>query len=193
MDKHFKIAMYITSFIPLWIIIIFNTIVLYTNTPIENWNEVSDFQVVIIFIIVMVIVNGISMYIVLKNLKRVNNPNNAKPYKLTSAKRISGITSDFLLAYVLPLIAFDFTSWDGIVTFLFFFIVFGWLCYRNNHFYANVILELRGYHYYECDGVTVLGPQDGTIVISKCDLTGQTNNTIEYIALDKPFLLDVSN
>lgn len=43
------------------------------------------------------------------------------------------ITAEYLLSYILPLFAFDFTKWDEVVKFLIFFLTFSYLCIRHGH------------------------------------------------------------
>lgn len=63
----------------------------------------------------------LSIIIVQKAIKDVKNNSGSSDYEILSAEQINGITSEFLLAYVLPLFAFDFTTWIGVVEFLVYF------------------------------------------------------------------------
>ena len=56
-----------------------------------------------------------------------------------------------LLSYVLPLLAFDFGTWVGLVQFLVFFCVIAVLNLRPNAIVGNVALVLIGYRFYECE------------------------------------------
>ena len=67
---------------------------------------------------------------------------NREEYILVSASDEKFITAEFLMTYVLPLFAFDFTKWDGVVLFLFFFLIFGVLVHRHKYFCTNIYLEL---------------------------------------------------
>lgn len=119
-------------------------------------------------------------------------PSEYKTYKVIDAKQEKGITSEFLLSYVLPLFAFDFTRWDGVVQFLIYFIVLAFLCYRNNNVYANIILELKKYKFYDCELIWSPEPNRKPIqamVLSKNNLHSQKGNTIEIATLNKPFYL----
>ena len=60
------------------------------------------------------------------------------------------ISAEVLLSYVLPLLAFDFGSWVGMVQFLLFFMVILILQTRHNAITGNVLLELLGYRFYDC-------------------------------------------
>ena len=68
-------------------------------------------------------------------------------YVIVSAVQEKGITSEFLLSYILPLFAFDFTLWSGCVEFLIYYVILAFLCIRNNNVYANLWLEVFGYKF----------------------------------------------
>ena len=62
--------------------------------------------------------------------------------KATKANKLS---SEFLLAYILPMIAFDFGNLKYLALFVIYFTVLAFLCIRNNNIYTNVLLEVKGY------------------------------------------------
>ena len=61
------------------------------------------------------------------------------------------MTAEFLISYVLPLFAFDFTKWDGVILFILFFGVFWFLVHRHKYFCTNIALEICKYRVYECE------------------------------------------
>ena len=184
MGKLFKLAMFITSFIPLWITVVFiNTLSILKNTT-NLWTE-------IISIIVIIVINIISILVIFISMASIQ-PSEYKTYKVIQAKQEKGITSEFLLSYVLPLFAFEFTQWDGVVQFLIYFVVLAFLCYRNNNVYANLIFEMKKYKFYDCELLWTPEPKLNPIqamVISKNNICAQVGNTIEVAPLNKPFHL----
>lgn len=58
--------------------------------------------------------------------------------------------AEYLLSYILPLFAFDFTVWNGVVLFLIFFTILGFLCIKHNYFSVNIILEMAEFRFYNC-------------------------------------------
>ena len=89
------------------------------------------------------------------------------------------------MAYILPMIAFDFGETRSVIVFFFFFIVLAYLCVRNNNIYANIYLEFKGYRIYMCDIVTdVLGKKqvycDSLVISALNDLTQMVENEISY-------------
>ena len=73
----------------------------------------------------------IASFKVKRNNKVIRNQESTtnKPVgKITKARRANKLTAEFLLAYVLPMIAFDYSTWKGIVLFLVYFYVLSFLC-----------------------------------------------------------------
>lgn len=133
-------VMYYVSFFPLWIAIIFLDI---KNIIIEEENLYTE-------IISIVLITSIFIFCCIMLREMIKNKSNLQKYNVIKAKKAKDITIEYFLAYVLPLFAFDFTQWDGMVTFLIFFLFLGTLCTRHSYFTANVLLEIFKYDYYEC-------------------------------------------
>ena len=108
--------------------------------------------------------------------------------KITKARRANKLTAEFLLAYVLPMIAFDYSTWEGIVLFLVYFYVLSLLCIRNNNVYTNIFFELKDYKMYECDiECRILDKTSkhiNCLVISKHNLTQALPRKIQYFDFD---------
>lgn len=162
MSTLFKFCTFFTSFIPLWISIIYvDTVSLINN---NDFVEVEKYSIIIILTLL-----AITTYVVFRELKSVeHSTNDLQVYQIIKAKRMKGITSEFLLAYILPFFAFDFTVWNDIVLFLIYFLTLAFLCIRNNNVYSNILFEIKGFHYFECDLSTVstMVP-DHTFYVSK--------------------------
>lgn len=69
---------------------------------------------------------------------------------LKSVSEQKSLAADVLLSYVLPLLAFEMTTWLGLTQFLVFFFLIAALSYRHKHVSGNVVLELFGYRFYAC-------------------------------------------
>ena len=184
MGKYFKVAMFITSFIPLWITIIFiNMLSIYRDSP-NLWTEK-------IGLIVIIIALFFSILIIYGSMKAIK-PSSLKQYIINEATQEKGITSEFLLSYILPLFAFNFTKWESVFQFLIYFSVLAFLCIRNNNVYANLIFEFMGYKFYTCELVWKAESHTKpiqTVVISRINLCANKGNTIEVALLNKPFYL----
>ena len=101
-----------------------------------------------ISIIAIVIVNFFSIIALCNWIKR--EPITSEEMKISYACENKTISSEYLLAYILPLFAFDFTQWDSVVLFLIFFITLGYICVKHNNFSVNILLEILKYNVYDC-------------------------------------------
>jgi len=182
MNNYFKISMFISSFLPLWITILFiDTLSIIRN----NKNLLTE----IISIVTILLINLLSLFIIKTSIKSIGNTDYTN-YTIKNAELEKSITSEFLLSYTLPLFAFDFTKWDNIIQFLIYFIILAFLCIRNNNVYANLLLECKKYKFYSCKMVWSSEPNTDPItgsVLSKENLTSQINNKIRIAPLSKPF------
>ena len=141
MSLFIVISLFITSFFPLWISIIFIDV----KSIICNG---SNLYTEIISIIAIVIVNFFSIIALCNWIKR--EPITSEEMKISYACENKTISSEYLLAYILPLFAFDFTQWDSVVLFLIFFITLGYICVKHNNFSVNILLEILKYNVYDC-------------------------------------------
>ena len=147
-------SMFFLSFFPLWISVLFLDIKsICEGNPNIRTEAIS--------VLLILIVSIISLIILMLEF----NPKNmqgSQEYSIITAIEEKTITADFLLSYILPLFAFDFTVWSEVVLFLVFFFVFAFLSIRHSHFSVNILLELMNYRFYSCE----LKNEDG-ISISK--------------------------
>ena len=153
MDKKFKWNMFITSFIPLWLSIIVADIWSIIENGIQIWpcEKSLVYNLNVIFqkntvSIVVVLITTVLMVISVISINRFLKDkcsNNAPPkIKIKKALRANKLSSEFLLAYILPMIAFDFTALKSVVLFVIYFAMLAFLCIRNNNVYTNVWLAL---------------------------------------------------
>lgn len=207
MNGKFKWDMFITSFIPLWISIIVADIWSIVDFGIKKWvyeenwqynlckiyqkNLVSILVIVIIFILMIM-----SIYAVSKFLKDKCRNQAAPKIRIRKAVKANKLSSEFLLAYILPMIAFDFTQLESVVLFVIYFSVLAFLCIRNSNVYTNIWLEFNGYKMYLCDlEANKMGRKYmyiDCIVISKNNLTVQIDNDIQYWDFDKYIYIDLN-
>ena len=143
----------------------------------------SSVQVTSIIVIAILVISstvGINSFLKKKLTIKGNHPKGTVK-KATKANKLS---SEFLLAYILPMIAFDFGNPQKLVLFLIYFLVLAYLCIRNNNIYTNIFLEFKGYRIYTCDFecsvANVKHIYHDSIVISKTDLTQEEGNDVPY-------------
>lgn len=200
MWRKFRWDMFVTSFIPLWFSIIVFSIWKIVENSIDVWDKKSKYiynvvksiekskvELSVIFVVILLVwtsISGINSFI--KDRKSTKNNPKGKILRATKANKLS---SEFLLAYILPMIAFDFGDIKDIVLFIIYFSVLAYLCIRNNNIYTNILLEFKGYKMYNCDiECSVLEQKKiyhDSLIISEDDLTQMEENEIPYWDFDK--------
>lgn len=185
MWNKFKWDMFITSFLPLWFSIIvsdlWDCVVILTmhwSKEINFWDNLLKFiqasllqlcSIVTVCIVVAISIHGINTF--LKG--REGSSNNPKG-KAVKARKANKLSAEFLLAYILPMIAFNFGELKSVSLFVVYFFVLAFLCIRNNNIYTNIYLEFKGYKMYSCDIERNVIKQKvfcDSLVISKDDMT----------------------
>lgn len=185
MDNLFKISIFVTSFSPLWLTILFIDGLALYNGAVSPYSE-------IIGICCILFCNVLSAWCMRCAIKSSFHETFFNDYIIVRAVQEKCITSEFLLSYILPLFAFDFTLWSGCVEFLIYYVTLAFLCIRNNNVYANLWLEVFGYKFYSCE--LKLKAQENIkaiqgIVLSKENLVAVLDSTKSIAPLDKPFYI----
>lgn len=175
-------SMYFLSFAPLWLTILFIDVKSLIDGGENKYTEIISITVILACTLFSLIALFVKFYV---------SDDEKYTYRIEEAKESKTITAEFLLSYILPLFAFDFTQWDEVVKFLIFFLVFGFLCIRHNYFSVNIILELMHYRMYVCK---LLNEDDNIIektVISRDTLTVRKGAEIEIKVLNNEYRLDL--
>ena len=178
MGKLFKVSMFITSFIPLWITVLFQDFLNLYRTNSYIWTELLG-------ILSIFIVNTIATIVILRSIQSINF-SEYKSYQVVDVKRESGVTNNLAVTYIAPLIIFDFTRWDSVVPFMFYFFFLMFHSYTQNVTYANILFELFHYKFYDCELQLKSEPNvnaSQVLVLSKENLYAQKGNTIEVARL----------
>lgn len=198
MWNRFKWHMFVTSFIPLWATIIFIDVWEMVCQGRKTWkteftflenikscisnNMIQFISVLIIFFVVIVSIISIE-----KAMRKREKANNDVAI-IKKAHKESFLSTQYLLSYILPLVAFDFGSLRDIIIFLLFFAVLAFLSIRNNNVYTNIYLELRSYKIYTCDiQITKIDKKvkyEDCFVLSKVDLTQEIEEELPYWEID---------
>lgn len=208
MGKFFKWSMFFTSFLPLWfsiIVIDLFDIIGYLLKHVQ-FNPlrheqilcvISCISVPIITICVILLCSAVSIYGVNQEISKQKKNPKLPSGRITRAKKANKITTEFLLAYILPMIAFDYTNLKQIVLFLVYFTVLSFLCIRNNNIYTNILLEIKGYKMYDCDiECKKLGKTccyKDSLVISKNDLTQSLPHKIRYFGFENYIYIEIED
>ena len=182
MSMFVSFSMYFLSFVPLWISVLFIDIKSLLEGGGDKWTEIIS---------ILGILLGVLISLVILFVKFFSADDEKYVLTIQKAKESKTITAEFLLSYILPLFAFDFTQWDEVVKFLIFFLIFGYLCIRHNIFSVNIVLELMHYRMYECRLMNADGKEVERTVISKDILSTRKGQDIQGKILNNEYYLDL--
>lgn len=176
-------SMFFLSFAPLWVSILFIDI----KSIIEKQTGVMTEKYSILAILIISI---ISLVVLMLSFNK-KNTNGSQEYTIDDVEEEKALSAEYLLSYILPLFAFDFTVWHQVVLFLVFFFVLAFLCIRHNYFSVNILLELFGYRFYRCtlqneDGVSI-----SKVVISKERLLNRKTERIMIHPINNEYSTDI--
>lgn len=213
MSRVFKWNMFFTSFLPLWASIIVSDIWMVISegykfvkgldtVPIsingfvhEVFRFLGSVPIQLVSILILLLHISVSTHYITKEIKLQESSSNREEGCILRAKRANKLTAEFLLAYILPMIAFDFGSLDNITLFLIYFVVLSFLCVRNSNVYTNIFLEFKGYKMYECDiECGVMNKKyiyTDCVVISKNNLTQPLPRKIQYFDFENYIYIDI--
>lgn len=183
MSKPFSFSLFFVSFTPLWISILF----IDCKNIFENQTNLWTEKISIVCIIFIML---ISFCILRKELHAVGRAG-TRNYIVKKVREEKTITVDYLLSYILPLFAFDFTLWNEVVLFFVFYSTIGFLCIKHNHFSVNVVLEILKYKFYICTLENEDGIEIEQAIISRRNLVGCVGDDIYLKSLNDEYKLDV--
>ena len=176
------ISLFITSFLPLWISIIFIDI----KSIICNSDNLYTESISIIAIVLANMLAGV----VLNRWIRKETVTSDE-MMVAHAYENKTVSAEYLLAYILPLFAFDFTQWDSVILFMIFFVTLGYICVKHHNFNINILLELMKYNVYDCKLKTEENDkvEIERKIISKIDLTRYKGRIIRIENLNNEYSL----
>ncbi len=184
MFKLFSFSLYFVSFLPLWVSVLFIDILSIAENQTETRTEY-------ISICCILIVLFISIVIIYHELRK-HGKEGSRRQTIKAVREEKSITAEFLLSYILPLFAFDFTLWNQVVLFLVFFATLGFLCIRHNYYSVNIVLEIAGYRFFRCVMSNSDNVETEQLVMSKQRLNELIGTDIYVAALNNDYALDVS-
>lgn len=203
--------MFITSFLPLWAAIVISDLYDISGYIICRWGRLRDpsfdFRgaagrfmrtnglmvgtVVVVTLVVLASIWDLNWFLKTKETEE------APPTGiLRHVRKANKLSAEYLIAYILPMVAFDFAELRGVILFLLYFVVLAVLCIRNSNVYTNIYLELvKKFRMYECDVECTIGSKkhvyENSLVISRRDLTARINGEIYYWDFENYIYLDL--
>lgn len=207
MNEWLKWNIRFTSFMPLWISIVIKEIFSmvkryqellaeYADIPFAKEDILAMFSIELLVIGILLLGSIVGTLTLSLSLRRYpKSQKDSRIGQIVWAKRADHVGVDLLVAYMLPLIAFDFTELEGIILFLIYFWIVCIFGIHNNYYFANLLLDGKGYHMYQCD-ITCdcnRGEQTyyGVVVLSKRNLAVSSIYEIRYKGNDKGIFLDM--
>ena len=185
MSKGLNLALCYMSFLPLWILILFIDI----KSVVFDKNEryITEYISIIVIVLNLIICLIYAFFM----LKSINRSEDAMHYTIKSVKENKESIPNYLVTYILPLLAFDFTTWYGVMLFLLFYTVLCYLYLNHCIFSVNLFLDFLNYRVYECelcsDGDVIVH----TYVISKKRLIYEKEEFILLKSLNNDIKIEI--
>lgn len=174
--------MYYLAFTPLWILVVLTDIFSIMDNEADLYTE----KISIPFLFGAFLV---ALHIVRKELTS-EKVDNVQPMHLKNVKEEKFAVAEFMMSFVFPMFAFDFTKYQGILLFSVFFLMFGWLCIKHNYLCVNVVLEIMKYKIYDCECVNMDKIKYEKKILSNRRLIEQSNTTVLTRRINNECLFD---
>ena len=177
MSTLLSLSLYHTSFLPLWISILFMDIKSIVEKGPHLTTEIVGLLCIVISLPICIFIIFIALHTKIREGTILQT--------LVSVKEEKRI-----IAYILPFFAFDFTRWDQVIPFLIFYLTLGFLCVRHNYLSVNIMLEIAGFRLYRCSLKNDDGIVTDQIVISHRRLNSFVGESLYLSSLNNEYKLD---
>lgn len=174
--------MYYLAFTPLWILVVLTDFFSIMDNEADLYTE----KISIPFLFGAFLV---ALHIVRKELTS-EKVDNVQPMYLKNVKEEKFAVAEFMMSFVFPMFAFDFTKYQGVLLFSVFFLIFGWLCIKHNYLCVNVALEIMKYKIYDCECVNMDKIKYEKKILSNRKLIEQSNITVLTRRINNEYLFD---
>lgn len=186
MNKLYKYSTLFLSYSPLWFSIIFvDAMSVFYDKTSYYWTEIIGLILIIIGYIISI--PNVVMTLIGINVE------GAETCTIKHAKEDKTVAVEYLLSFILPMFAFDFTQWRQVVLFLIYFAVLVILCVRHNLLVSNVVLIVRNYRIYHVVVVNSYGIEIERDVLSRDRLTDKLNEDIIIHSMNNDLYYDVTH
>lgn len=160
MTKTFKFSVFFVSYTPLWLSIMYIDLmnIFYHSTQ-YRWTEIISLGCIALAYLV-------SIPDIVLTMKRLGKENSELlVIKAVHERKTASI--EYILTFVLPMYAFEFTQWENVILFLLYFIVLAYLSLKHNLLVANIVFEVLHYQFYDIEAENSYGVPITREVISK--------------------------
>lgn len=124
-------------------------------------------------------------------LRRIGKEGSEK-YTIKEVHEEKTAAMEYLLSFILPMFAFDFTQWDQVVLFLIYFVVVGFLCLKHNLLVANIILEVAEFRFYHIVAIKDNDIRVDRNVITQARLVNMKEEDVYLTPMNDDWYYDVS-
>lgn len=143
-QQMFSLCMAYLNFTPLWLLVLVSNFL--------SWRKGIDFNSVRFFIIVgMVLIFIMSLFIVHRLLNCVDSWATKCRCKVMCFEEEKTTATEFLLTFFLPLMGFNCCTTTGLLQIGMLFFVVALAFTRHFHVQGNLVLEVIGYAFYDCE------------------------------------------
>lgn len=173
-----RFFMFLTSYIPLYVILM----VQYMNFD-TNIKQQPFILILLILTFLSLLAFEFGLFILNKNKSYITCTN------ISKVEILKEVNSTYLLTYIMPLIAFDFSKTQDCISFLILFIAIMAMYIKYNMIFLNPVLEIFGYTYYSYENE--LG--DKIVLISRSKFNNiHSWYKIKYVNLGQNMFLVVN-
>ena len=186
MKKMFKLSVFFVSYTPLWLSISYIDLmnVFYHRTP-NPWTEVLSVSVICFAYIISVP----NMVFTMRRLGKENS----EQLQIKAVKEQKTASLEYMLSFVLPMFAFEFTQWETVILFILYFAVLSYLTLKHNLLVANIVFEVLHYQFYDVTVINGYSVEVTREVISKRSLENLQAETIFLRSMNNGFWCDVTD
>ncbi len=186
MKKIFKFSTFFASYTPLWLSIAYIDLmnVFYHQTP-NRWTEILSVACIVIGYL-------ISIPNIVFTMKALNKEN-AEHLTLETVHEQKTASLEYVLSFVLPMFAFEFTQWENVILFILYFIVLSYLVLKHNLLVANIVFEVLHYQFYDITAKNGFSVTVTREVISKRRLENKQADEIYLRSMNNGLWCDVTD
>lgn len=151
----YKSILFLSSYTPLFLILLLKV----TSQLIDNYHEANLYLIstenvlvancfsilVLVILVLIIIIPNIVLSLILKDTKTTNNP---KLVKVKSVNKMNHIYMEYLVSYIIPFLAFDFSNIFDMSALILLVITIGIIYINSDMLYININFNIRGYNLY---------------------------------------------
>lgn len=186
MKKLFRLSVFFVSYTPLWLSIAYIDLmnVFYHKTP-SPWTEIVS----VVCICIAYLISVPNMVLTMRKLGKENS----EQLQIKSVSEQKTASLEYMLSFVLPMFAFEFTQWETVILFILYFAVLSYLTLKHNLLVANIVFEVLHYQFYDVTAINGYNVEVTREVISKRPLENLQAEDIFLRSMNNGFWCDVTN